>query len=161
MRQFFLLVTILLAVLSAAACGFQPVHSGQALNFGTTSQIQIPQIDGRSGHELRKALLTELATGLPGIESATLTITLDERLERLSIRADEAAARTDLIATTRYVLDTGDTAIIGQVSAETNFNVPDSSFGDITAQNSASQRLAGLLARRIADDLKLKLLDTK
>ena len=140
-----------------AACGFQPVHSpaGQSLSAGSVS---IPEIPGRSGHSLRKAMLAELASGLPGVDGATLTITLNERLTRIPIRPDEAAARSDVIATGRYVLDTGEDAISGEVRTETSFNVPTGAFGDIASQTDASERAMLQLARLIADDLRLQLL---
>ncbi len=146
-----------LALLGLAACGFQPVHSSSGFAAAGASQINIPEIDGRAGHTLRKALLRELASGLPGIEGGTLTVTLEENLGRLAIRPDEAAARTDIRVRGRYVLDTGEDAISGEADAESSFNVPISAFGDIAAQTSASDRAATLLAQRIADDLKLKL----
>ena len=147
----------LLAIFALTACGFQPVHSAGGLAVSGTSQIVIPEIDGRSGHTLRKALLRELAPGLPGIDTGTLTITLDENIRRLAIRPDEAAARTDIQVRGRYVLDTGEDAISGSAEAESSFNVPLSAFGDIAAQTSASDRAVTQLAQRIADDLKLKL----
>lgn len=163
MRRSLPLLALLMATLltSLTACGFQPVHSSTNLATGSSTSINIPQIDGRTGHELRKALMEEFAAGLPGIDNATLTVTIDERLGRLAIRPDEAAARSDLRLTGRYILDTGDDAISGEVRAETSFNVPDSAFGDIASQKSAADRAALLLAQRLADDLKLKLLDTK
>lgn len=143
--------------LALTACGFQPVHSPSGLSSNGVTQIVIPEIDGRAGHTLRKALLRELAPGLPGVETGTLTITLDESIRRLAIRPDEAAARTDIQVSGRYVLDTGDEAISGRADSESSFNVPLSAFGDIAAQTSASDRAVTQLAQRIADDLKLKL----
>ena len=151
------LIVSLFAVAALTACGFQPVHSATGLTNGSASNITIPEIPGRQGHALRRALLDELAAGLPGVDTATLTVTIDERIGRLAIRPDEAAARTDIIATGRYVLDVGETAISGRQQADTSFNVPTSAFGDISAQNAARDQVMILLAQRIADDLKLKL----
>jgi len=142
-----------------AGCGFTPVHSSNIGSNYSGSNISIPEIPGRSGHELRKALVEEFAAGLPGIDNATLTVSLDERLGRLAIRPDEAAARTDLIVSGRYVLDTGEDAITGTAKADTSFNVPTSAFGDIASQTAATQQVMNLLAQRIADDLKLQLRD--
>jgi len=142
-------------LLIASACGFQPAYSPATAARATS--INVPEIEGRAGHELRKALLTELSTGLPGIENATLTVTLRDSLARLPIRPDEAAARTDVNAIGRYVLDTGEDAITGQVRTQTSFNVPTSAFGDIAAQTAASERAMQQLARRIVEDLRLQL----
>ena len=151
-------LTALLALLTLSACGFQPVHSSAGLGASNgVSSIVIPQIEGRSGHTLRKALLRELAPGLTGVDTGTLTIQLDQSLRRLAIRPDEAAARTDITVRGEYVLDTGTEAITGSATAESSFNVPVSAFGDIAAQTSASDRAVTQLAQRIADDIRLKL----
>lgn len=149
-----------LFLIALAGCGFQPVHSPRSTSL-SAGNISVPEIPGRSGHMLRKALIAELATGLPGIEAATLVVTLDEDLNRLAIRPDEAAARTDIIARGRYVLDTGETAISGGAQAETSFNVPVATFADIASQTDASERAMIVLAQRIADDLRLKLATLK
>lgn len=149
--------TLLIAAVCLGACGFTPVHSSTIGTGLASSNVTIPEIPGRTGHELRKALLDEFAAGLPGIENARLTVDLDERLGRLAIRPDEAAARTDLRLSGRYVLDIGDNAITGRSEADTSFNVPTSAFGDIASQQAARNQVATILAQRIADDIKLQL----
>ena len=47
-------------------------------------------------------------------------------------------------------------SVTGSVNVETGFLVPDSPFGDIAAQTSASDRAMRMLAKRIADDIRLK-----
>lgn len=159
MRNLAAAFALLISAACLTACGFTPVHNSNIGSGFSSSNITIPEIPGRAGHELRKALIEEFAAGLPGIENATLTIDLRERLGRLAIRPDEAAARTDLTVTGRYVLDTGTDAITGRTSADTSFNVPTSAFGDIAAQQAATQQVMIVLAQRIADDLKLQLRD--
>lgn len=159
MKHFSAAFVFVLSFCGLSSCGFSPVHTS-TLGAGTaSSDITIPEIPGRAGYELRKALVEEFAIGLPGIDTGTLTVTLTERLGRLAIRPDEAAARTDLTVTGRYVLDLGDDAITGTTSADTSFNVPVSPFGDIAAQAAATEQVMGVLAQRIADDLKLQLKD--
>jgi len=160
MKHLITACALMIAATSLAACGFAPVHSSTLGAGYSSSNVTIPEIPGRAGHELRKALVEEFAAGLPGIENATLTVSLKERLGRLAIRPDEAAARTDLTVTGRYVLDTGEDAITGEAGADTSYNVPLSAFGDIAAQTAATEQVMSLLAQRIADDLKLQLRDT-
>lgn len=154
-------LVLALGALLLAGCGFQPVHTSTGLSGSTVSNISIPEIEGRSGHALRRELLAELAAGLPGVEDAVLTVTITENIGRLAIRPDEAAARTDLVVNGRYVLDTGETALSGSQRADTSFNVPTSAFGDIASQNAARDQVMILLAQRIADDLKLRLKDAE
>ena len=144
--------------LSLAACGFTPLYASG----GSAGNIDIAQIEGRAGHALRKALLQELAPGLPGLEGgASLSIILDERIGRLALQPDEAATRTDIIVSAKYVLAYDGSALSGRSSAETSFLVPDAPFSDIAAQIDATDRAMIVLARRIADDLRMKTANEK
>jgi len=140
-------------LLTLSACGFTPLYANDP-----AGQIRIEMIEGRSGHVLRKNLLLELAPGLPGMDSpARLSIELDENLSRLALQPDEAATRTDIIAEARYELIYDDVSLTGKSEAETSFLVPLAPYSDLTSQIDASERAMALLARRIADDLRLQL----
>ena len=146
-------IAIAFLALALSACGFTPLYAGGA----NSGNINIETIEGRAGHALRKALLQELAPGLPGVDGgATLTIQLTENIGRLALQPDEAATRADVIASASYVLAYSDTAISGNSTAETSFLVPDAPFSDIAAQTDATDRAMLVLARRIADDLRIK-----
>ncbi|MEL6724964.1 MAG: hypothetical protein AAFP81_18520 [Pseudomonadota bacterium] len=145
---------IALLALTLTACGFTPLYA----NGASGGDVRVTQIDGRSGQALRKALLLELAPGLPGLDGpATLEVELDETLGRLALQPDEAATRTDIIVSANYVLVIEGDAISGRSAAETSFLVPDAPFSDIAAQIDASERAMNVLARRIADDLRIKM----
>ncbi len=141
--------------LTLAACGFTPLYAGGPAGNG---QVNVEMIEGRAGHALRKALLQEMAAGLPGLEGpATLTVILDDKLNRLALAPDESATRSDIVVSADYVLTVSDTAIAGKSAAETSFLVPNAPFSDITAQIDATDRATLVLARRIVDDLRIKL----
>ena len=147
-------ILVALFALTLTACGFTPLYATD----GSSGNIQITQIDGRAGQALRKALLQELAPGLPGLESpATLDIILDESIGRLALQPDEAATRTDIIVKAEYVLAFEGNAVAGRSASETSFLVPDAPFSDIAAQIDATDRAMNLLARRIADDLRVQM----
>lgn len=148
-------LALILSSFLLAACGFSPVYSTQA----APNAIAVDDIPGRSGHELRKALLQELAPGLPNVDSAVLNIDLDEDLRRLALRPDDAAARTDFRATARYVLVLGEETISGNVRTETTFAVPDAPYADIASQIDSAERAMRKLAREIVDDIRLQLAD--
>jgi LPS-assembly lipoprotein len=142
---------------SLAACGFRPVYAPVDGKYAETGLIEIPEIRGRAGHMLRQALMQELALGVPGLtEQATLTINLNDQLSRLAFQPDGAASRSSVLATGNYSLKGGTVSESGSVSVETGFLVPDSPYGDIAAQTSASDRAMRVLAKRIADDIRLK-----
>jgi len=140
-----------------AACGFKPVYS-TGLDGNYDGAISVEKIPGRSGYMLRRALQEELAAGLPGIaESATLKVTLEENLSRLTFKPDGAASRSSVVARGRYMLFTDQDNIAGSVQTDVNFAVPDSPYGDIASQTGAADRAMRTLAKRIVDDLRLKL----
>lgn len=146
-------IAIAFLALVLSACGFTPLYASGP----NSGSINVEMIEGRAGHALRKALLQELAPGLPGVDGgATLTIQLTDNIGRLALQPDEAATRADIIASANYVLAYADTAVAGNSTAETSFLVPDAPFSDIAAQTDATDRAMLVLARRIADDLRIK-----
>ncbi len=142
----------------SSACGFQPVHSEGPYIAGSSGSISIPEIEGRQGHMLRRALLDQLAPGLPGVESGVLTATLGESINRLTTRRDGSASRTSIRANAQYTLTYGKVSLTGKQSVETNFNVTPSAFGDVAAQTAARDRLMLSLAEKILNDLKIQLI---
>lgn len=150
-----LLAALLMTGLTA--CGFQPVYAPVDGKRAEAGLIDIEPIKGRSGHMLRQALKQELALGVPGLtEEVTLAIDLDDQLSRLAFQPDGAASRSNVLATGTYTLQGETVAVRGKVNVETGFIVPDSPFGDIAAQTSASDRAMRTLAKRIADDIRLQ-----
>ncbi|KCZ51134.1 LPS assembly lipoprotein LptE [Hyphomonas pacifica] len=153
----------LLAILAFAlisGCGFRPVYAtGSNANYAS-GMITVPPIAGRSGYMLRRALQEELAIGLPNVtEPATLRVEVDENLTRLTFKPDGAASRSSVVANARYTLSRESGSLSGRSSSEVNFAVPDSPYGDISAQKGASDRAMRLLAKRIVDDLRLELVE--
>jgi LPS-assembly lipoprotein len=150
-----LLVTFSGAAVSA--CGFQPVYAPVNGQLADGGLIEIATIRGRPGQMLRQALLQELALGVPGLtESVILTVDLNDKLSRLAFQPDGAASRSSVLASGKYSLKGESVSVRGVVDVETGFLVPDSPFGDIAAQTSASDRAMRMLAKEIADDIRLQ-----
>ena len=151
------LIAALILAGSLPACGFQPVYAPVDGKLADGGLIEVEGIRGRPGHMLRQALLQELALGVPGLtEKVTLTVKLDDQLSRLAFQPDGAASRSSVLATGVYALQGETVSMGGSVDVETGFLVPDSPYGDIAAQTSASDRAMRMLAKRIADDIRLQ-----
>jgi LPS-assembly lipoprotein len=151
------LIALLIATASLAGCGFQPVYAPVDGKLADGGLVEIESIRGRAGHMLRQALLQELALGVPGLtEKVVLTVDLNDQLSRLAFQPDGAASRSSVLATGTYSLSGATVDVTGSVNVETGFLVPDSPFGDIAAQTSASDRAMRLLAKRIADDIRVQ-----
>ncbi|MEM9739591.1 MAG: LPS assembly lipoprotein LptE [Pseudomonadota bacterium] len=156
MKRLFLVLAMGCGAFGLASCGFQPVYSATASS--EARSIEIDQIDGRAGHELRKALLNETANGLPGApQGGTLTIALEEDIINTAFRNDGSSTRAIMRLRARYVIDLGDDAKSGTETSQVSINVPDPIFQDITNQNEAREAASQLLARQIVDRLILEL----
>ena len=143
------------AVFLIASCGFEPVYRG---DLDGTGPVAVATIQGRTGHVLRTSLLQVTRVGLPGTEGqASLDVDLKERINRLAFRTDGAASRSSIRLTASYQLLHDGTPLVGNAESEIYFFVPDEVFGDISAQTNASRQAAEELARRIVEDLRLKL----
>ncbi|MGB2177282.1 MAG: hypothetical protein ACPH9E_05010 [Hyphomonas sp.] len=153
MKRFLIALALVLP-----ACGFQPVYApGGSASFAA-GNITVKEIPSRAGYKLRRALQQELAAGLPNLdETAVLEVKLKEKLVRLQFKPDGAASRSSYRAEATYALRGENISVVGQSDAETSFSVPNEPYGDISAQTNASDRVMGVLASRIVDDLRLQL----
>ena len=150
-------VVAALLLVATAACGFQPVYAPVNGQYAESGLISVSPIDGRQGHMLRRALQEELAVGLPGLtEQVTLTVNLQSDLTRLALLPDGAASRSSIMASGSYRLEGENVRVTGRSDVETGFLVPDSPYGDIAAQTDAGDRAMRVLAKQIADDIRLK-----
>ncbi|MFN3607947.1 MAG: hypothetical protein ACK4Y9_02680 [Hyphomonas sp.] len=139
------------------ACGFQPVYAPVDGKYAEAGMVSVAAIEGREGHILRRALLQEMAVGVPGLtEKVTLTVNLNSNLSRLALQPDGAASRSSILATGAYRMEGENTNVSGSSNVEAGFLVPDSPYGDIAAQTNANDRAMRLLAKQIADDIRLK-----
>lgn len=152
-------LALLACAFALTSCGFEPVHQPRLASGPGT--ISVPTIEGRAGHELRVALLSEMASGLPGAEQGgALDIDLDESIVYLGFRPDGAAFRGAVRLNANYVLDISSDAISGSASSEVFFTVPaNTPYADVAAQTDATERAARELARALRDDMILRLTD--
>ena len=153
--KFVVALLLPLSISLLAACGFEPVHR-PALS-DEPSNVTISEIDGRAGHALRKALLQQTALGFTDVDQADISVNLSESLSRIGFATNGVATRSSITLRGRYVADLGDDAVSGSEEAIVYYSVPNAPYGDISAQNDAAERAADVLARRIVDDITLKL----
>lgn len=146
-----------LLLIACSACGFQPVYAPVDGKTAESGLVSVAPIEGREGYMLRRALQQELAVGVPGLtEKMTLTVNLKSNLSRLALRPDGAASRSSIIAQGSYRLEGESKRVSGRMEVEAGFLVPNSPYGDIAAQTDARERAMRELAKKIADDVRLK-----
>ena len=95
---------VCLASLTLAGCGFTPMYS----NFDTAEMgsIQIAEIEGYTGHAMRRELLMQLRPGLPGVESGVLVVETKEAVQNFDFTVTGTTSRTRVTLTAEYTLTT-------------------------------------------------------
>jgi LPS-assembly lipoprotein len=152
-RALTLALVLALPAAALSGCGFTPVYGPELKNSGS---VAIPEIEGRTGHFLRQALVRTVGQGVPGIAgSSELEIKLTESLGGVSFTPDQAASRSDYIGQAVWTLRNtdGSTIATGVARDTASVNVANLAYADISAQSAAQQRLADLLARSIRNQL--------
>lgn len=149
---------ILALPLAIAACGLQPVYSGG--NAGpvaqTLSGIAVAPIEGKAGW-LMQGALTERLQGA-GSPRYTLKVVLDDRITGFGVRRDDAVTRERRTLRARYQLvenGTGQTLLDATAGSDAGIDVVSSDYATIAAENSALERLTGVVADQIVSRVAL------
>jgi LPS-assembly lipoprotein len=148
----------ILLVLTLGGCGLKPLYSGGSSGVvaQTLSGIAVTPIEGKSGWLVRNALSDRLAaTGTPRYR---LDITLDDKIEGFGVRRDDAVTRERRTLRARYQLvDAANGMVLLDATAgsDAGIDVVSSDYGTIAAENTALERLAGIVADQIVARIAL------
>ncbi|NKB20337.1 MAG: hypothetical protein GKS01_07560 [Alphaproteobacteria bacterium] len=143
--------------LALTACGFSPLYSqAGGANAKALASVSIGQINDRSGQKLRNFLLERMAPRASDRKSDyTLKIELNESKSNINIRKDESATRANLSITAKFVLTHvagGKRTFTGSVLSTNSYNVLDSDFATLSAENDARNRAL----RSLAEEIRLR-----
>lgn len=155
-----------LLVLSSAAllmgCGFQPLYGNRSHSQSTPmqfAQIDVNDIDGRTGHHLRNSLIDRLsARGGQYKKQYRLDIALSDSKDGLAIREDESVTRFNYRLLSNIRLSRiSDQQILYETAlrATAAFNVVDSEFATLSAERDAEERAARDLSNEIITRLAI------
>ncbi len=153
---------LLAAVVAAgllAACGFQPLYGGGKRGPATTemASIRIEPIADRSGQILRNHLLDGLNPyGRPAQPAYFLRITLNDSSSGIAVRKSEFPTRTSLRIGAVYTLtraDTGASIFSASSSIEGGYNILNSEFATLAAEQDVRERVL----REVALDIEARL----
>ena len=143
-----------LAALSVSACGFTPMYSTDMA--ASEGSIQIPEIEGYSGHMMRKELVMLLRPGVPGVQNGVLTVIYDEKTRDFAFQPTGSNSRTETRTDASYVLETPEGVYRGKVTGSASFSAPTTPYADITARREASAKAAIDAAQLLVEDLLLR-----
>ena len=132
------------------ACGFHPMY-GSALA-PQLSSIYVEPIEERDGFELRNTLIDRLnSDGRLEGKKYRLKITLDEATQGIALQNDATITRYNNTLNARFVLSDvqGNVLTQGSQTELSAYNVVNSPYATLTAQQDSARRAAQDMAERI------------
>ncbi|SFP82839.1 LPS assembly lipoprotein LptE [Sphingomonas rubra] len=152
---------IALALLTLlAACGLRPLYGGAGTVTAALAQIEIPPIEGKAGWLMAGALRDRLGSNGNGGGTAIyrLDVRLNDRIAGLGVRRDDSVTRERRTLRARYQLvNLADGAVLLDATAgsDAGIDVVQSEYATIAAENTALERLSGIVADQIVARLAL------
>lgn len=139
-------------------CGLQPLYAGGANGPVASSlgRVEVAPIQGRAGWLMAGALRERL--GDAGAARYRLDVRLDDQIQGLGLRQDDAVSRERRTLRARYQLvDLADGAVVLDATAgsDAGIDAVGSEYATIAAENSALERLSGIVADEIVARLAL------
>ncbi len=154
MKRFALFAPLMLL----AACGLEPLYSGggngavaQAL-----SGVSVAPIEGKAGWLMHAALTDRLQSA--GNARYRLEVELDDRISGFGVRRDDAVTRERRTLRARYrLVDIGPGTVVLDATAgsDAGIDVVSSDYATIAAENTALERLSGVVADQITARIAL------
>lgn len=154
-------VFALALILTLAGCGLRPVYSGGssgAVAQGLQDIAVTPINSGKAGWLMQNALSDRLGGGKGG--RYRLDVVLDDKIEGFGVRSDDAVTRERRTLRARYQLvDTAanKTLLDATAGSDVGIDVVSSEYATIAAENSALERLAGIVADQIVSRVALQI----
>lgn len=146
--------------LALGACGLTPLYSGSTAGpvAATLAGVEVAPIEGKSGWLVANALRDRLSAAGEGAARYRLTVTLDDRIVGLAVRADDAVSRERRTLRARYQLvdaSEGTVLVDATAGSDAGIDVTGSEYATIAAEGSALERLSGIVADQIVARLAL------
>ena len=148
-------VLALALLLPLAACGFHPLY-GDARLEPQMKSIFVEPVAERNGYELRNALINLLSSnGESAGKAYHLRLSLSETNQGVALQNDATITRYNDTLTVSYALidAAGKEIAHGTQSSLSSYNVVQSPYSTLTAQQDADKRAAQEIAERIRLDL--------
>ncbi|RMD47964.1 MAG: hypothetical protein D6832_04885 [Alphaproteobacteria bacterium] len=142
-----------------AGCRARPLLAPGGSAARLRGQVAIAQIEGETGFALEQALVREL--GPAGADAPfVLRVSLSTAERRIGTTATGGTTRVQLSGTARWALlrrgaEDGPEAAAGVAEALVSYDTTGTRPADEAAARDAGERLAALLARRIAERIRV------
>lgn len=142
-------------LLTLSGCGgLRPLYGGGAAGpvQSTLAAVEVAPIEGKSGWLVANALKDRLDTGRGEAMRYRLEIKLDDQIAGLGVRRDDSVARERRTLRARYQLidlNNGMVVLDATAGSDAGIDVVGSEYATIAAENSALERLSGIVADQI------------
>ena len=151
-------LALLLMVAPLGGCGLHPLYAGGQGGAVAVSlrAIEVAPIDERAGWLVRNALVDRISPSGPA--QYRLELKLDDSISSFGIRGDSAATRERRTIRARYrlvAIATGQTVLDATAGADAGIDVVSSPYATVAAEETATERLAEVLADQIVARLGL------
>ena len=140
----------ILACLLLAGCGFRPLYAHRTAP--QLASVYVEPIPERDGYEMRNQLIDLFnSDGQEAGKRYRLTVTLNEASQGIALQNDATITRYNQTLDAKFTLSDaqGNTLYQGAQSELTAYNVVQSPYATLAAQQDASKRAAQDLAERI------------
>lgn len=152
----FLTVAIVTGML-LTGCGFTPIYrqddSGSVRQY--LASIEVAPIGGHRGLQLRNRLTEKISPrGVADVPQFRLSVNLESSTEAVLIQLDNSATRQNLRMKASFALtdlSSGATVFEGNSVSVASYNVVDSEFATISAEDNATERAAREIGEEIFD----------
>ncbi|WP_336962159.1 LPS assembly lipoprotein LptE [Sphingobium aquiterrae] len=153
------LLPLLAVTALLSACGLRPVYSGGSSGpvARSLSNVEVAPIEGKAGWLVRNALVDKLPKGGNG-PRYRLVVKLDDNIQGFGVRADDAITRERRTLRARYQLFDGATGVQmvdDTAGSDAGIDVVSSEYATIAAEDTAMERLSGIVADQIIGRLAL------
>jgi LPS-assembly lipoprotein len=152
-------------LLLLGACGLQPMYAGGSAGAVASGLgvIRVAPIPDRAGWLVRNALVDRLGGEAPE-PAYRLDVELDDDLIAFGIRGDAAVTRERRTLRARYHLvdlKTGEVVLDATAGSDAGIDVVSSEYATVAAEQTAQERLAGVIADQMVSRLALFMRNTK
>lgn len=149
----------LVALMLLSACGLRPLYGGaQGPARATLAAVQVAPIAGQNGWLVTSALKDRLAAVDAAEPRYRLEVRLEDTITGLGVRRDDSITRERRTLRARYqLLDlaTGAVVLDATAGSDAGVDVVGSEYATIAAEQTAVERLSGIVADQIVARLAL------
>ncbi|HEX8302145.1 LPS assembly lipoprotein LptE [Sphingomonas sp.] len=143
-----------LALALSGCGGLRPLYGGGSAGpvQSTLAAVEVAPIEGKSGWLVTNALKDRLDMGGGAAKRYRLEIKLDDQIAGLGVRRDDSVARERRTLRARYQLvdlSNGTVVLDATAGSDAGIDVVGSEYATIAAENSALERLSGIVADQI------------